>query len=152
MESKSIIILAFLQNLWVKNPVKVQDMFDRNPERRNDLLRFLLFHGGLTGKRIKQAFGEDLAYEIIYEECTKEIANNPKTICKPDLKHIEESLLRIDPDLVITFGDIAYKSILKNTVYGLTIIKAPHPAARQSDTVHKLKLVAKRINQFIKNA
>ena len=89
MKDNKPVIVAFMQNMWVKDPVKVQAMIDRHPDKWNWYVKAFLFSGCITGRRIKQAFGEELANSIIYEECTKEIADNPKTICKPDLKHIE---------------------------------------------------------------
>ena len=141
---KTIIILAFLQNLWVKDPRYTYDFFKKYPNSRNNIIKSLLFMGCLTGRRIKKAFGWELADRIIYDECTKEIANNPKTICNPDLEHIKETLNKFKPDRVITFGAIAYKAVSK--VFPKDkIFKSPHPAARQKNTMDKLKSIAKEL-------
>lgn len=151
-------VLAFLQNMWVKDPAKVQVSLDRwkdTPEFWNRMVASLLFSGCITGRRIKTAFGDDLAFSIIYDECTKEIADNPKVILKPDFEHIANTIKRIKPDVIITFGNHAYKAVTSmyesgaifyHTVPTCKIIVSPHPAARQPDTLDKLKAVAEKLN------
>lgn len=51
--------LAFLQNMWVKNPDRVKAMVQREGEEfRRRFMEYALFRGCLTGRRIKAAFGE----------------------------------------------------------------------------------------------
>lgn len=152
-----MIIVAFLQNMWVKNPDNVKRMLDRwkdDPDFWNKTCRNLLFMGCKTGRVIKQVFGEDLAYSIIYDECTKEIAGDAKRVCKPDPCHIEATLNRLKPDVVITFGKIAYSAVF-DVIYGSKgkfkpfLLPSPHPAARQPDTISKLRNVSKHLLKFI---
>jgi len=78
-----MITMAFLQNLWVKNPIDVKALLDKHPNDegyRRSLIKHLLFiprFNSLTGKRIKLAYGGEVS-TIIWEECTKEIADNSK--------------------------------------------------------------------------
>lgn len=152
-----MVILAFLQNMWVKNPESSKKTLKRNPKIWNRMVKSYLFTGCVTGSRIKKAFGEDLAFEIIYDECTKELADNPKTICKPDPKHILDTITAIQPDIIIMFGQIAQNAvgkviaethcITKHTE--LHSFKAPHPAARQPDTLSKLMDIAEKVRYSI---
>lgn len=141
--------MGFLQNMYVKDPAKVQQAINKSddPNVWEFWVKALLFSGCLTGKRIKAAFG-DLADNIIYDECSREIADNPKTICKADPKHIKRSLIKHKPNIVIAFGNHAYKALQPFSMYYDTIIKAPHPAARQTDTLDKLKLIPEIIYRY----
>jgi len=94
-------ILVFLQNMWVKNPLKVKKILAKNPEKWNEICKDLLFMGCITGKRIKAAFG-DLTDNMIFDETTKEIADNPKVVLKADLSHISDTIKRIKPDIILT--------------------------------------------------
>lgn len=134
-----VTILAFLQNMWVTNPASAYGTLARNPKLWNGMVKSFLFMGCITGQRIRAAFGADLADKIIYDECTTEIADNPKTICKPDDKHIKFTIEKINPDVVVTFGDIAYKAV--RPLFTGKVIRSPHPAARQPGTMAKLILV-----------
>lgn len=150
-------VVAYLQNMWVKEPDKVQALLDRhkdNPMYWNKMCKLLLFAGCITGRRIKDAFG-DLVNDMIFDETTKEIAGDSKKIFKPDYFHIESSLNRLKPDVVICFGAIAAKAVTNVIDNGgcefvPAIITAPHPAARQPDTVPKLKAAAKQLRELLK--
>lgn len=165
------VILAFLQNMWVKNPESCRKIVERHahePDFWNSWVRRLLFAGGLTGKRIIKVFGKELAWEIIYDECTKEIAGDSKYCPKPDLKHIEEAIKKINPDIIITFGRVATKAVFDVThsesCYGYQDIRfdpyeqyehikflvAPHPAARQPEKINELNEVAEEIKKLLK--
>ena len=148
-------ILAFFQNMWVESPKAVYKMLDRNKDNPmfwNQTCKNLMFMGCKTGRVLRQAFG-DLADKMIYDECTKEICNNPKTIPKADYKHIRETIKRIKPEIIITFGEVAFKAVnwehgrLRNPA---VLIKCPHPAARQVDTATTLRMTAEAIQEYIK--
>lgn len=149
-------ILVFMQNMWVKEPAKVQVVLDRHkdkPDFWNRMVKSLLFSGCITGKRIKQAFG-DLTTDMIFDESTKEILNNPRDVPKADLVHMRNTILRIRPDAILTFGNHAAKGLDKiitspYVFYHIRIPKhifnAPHPAARQPETITRLKNIAQSI-------
>lgn len=150
-------VVVYLQNMWVKEPAKIQASLDRhkdNPMFWNKMCKLLLFAGCITGRRIKNAFG-DLVNDMIFDETTKEIAGDSKKIFKPDYFHIESSLNRLKPDVVICFGAIATKAVTNVIENGgcefvPAIISAPHPAARQPDTMDKLKTAAKQLRELLK--
>ena len=69
--------LAFLQNMWVRDPERVKrDIARYGEECRLTYIEYCLFAGCLTGRRLRQAFGEDLLDRIVWEESTREIAGN----------------------------------------------------------------------------
>lgn len=151
-------ILVFMQNMWVKEPEKVKQAIERSkdPEAWNNWVKTLLFAGCITGKRIKQVFG-DLVEDMIFDESTKEILNNPRDVPKADLEHMRNTILRIHPDTIITFGNHASKALEKIITspypfYHIRIPKhifnAPHPAARQPETMARLKRIAISIRNY----
>lgn len=148
-------ILAFLQNLWVKDPQQLRDILDRNPHHRLDMIRRLLFCGCLTGRRIISCFGEDLVKHMIFEETTREIAGDARTILPPDPEHIRGCLENHRPKIVLAFGDIARKAVLPvwsacmPAEEGDILLFSPHPAARQADTVAKLQAVAGQLRGML---
>jgi len=142
-------------------PAKVQAALKRsdNPDTWNQWCKILLFQGCITGKRIKAVFG-DLVDDMIFDQSTKEILNNPREVPKADLKHMRNTILRIRPDTIITFGNHTTKALHKiitspDMWYHIRIPKiifnAPHPAARQPDTIAKLKSVAEKLRVFKEN-
>jgi len=135
-------ILAFMQNMWVRNPERVKRAIERTPvedrERfRSLLIERFLFAGCLTGRRLKATFGEELCDRIIWDEASPEIAGDPKTVCPPCEKHILAVIARHKPDVIITFGKVAGTAVY--SVWKGRIVCAPHPAARQPDIIQKLK-------------
>lgn len=146
------VVVAFMQNMWLRNPERFKQRLARMPwhERDDYRLQFIrraLFAGCLSGRRLKAAFGEICA-EIIWEEASPEIADNPKTICLPVPRHIECVLEHHNPDIVITFGKLAGDAVEK--LWPAKLIRVCHPAARQPDTIQKLKAAADELRTFAK--
>lgn len=134
-------IVAFLQNMWVRHPERVKRAIEKDGEEfRLKFMRFALFRGCLTGRRLKAAFSEQLCDEIIWEETTREIAGDPKTIFPAQPEHIKDVLEKFQPDVVLTFGKIAEEAV--KPLCSDKVICSPHPAARQPDTIQKLKNAA----------
>lgn len=124
-------ILAFLQNQWFRDPEAARAAFARHPDRRNDLIRLYLFMGCLTGKRLRQVFG-DLCEEIIWEECSTEIGGKSSTAFPPDLNHMRAAIAKHAPRVVLVFGSLAQgaTSTIFREFPGLQFIYGPHPASR----------------------
>ena len=113
-------ILAFMQNMWVRDPQRIKDSIAKMPvhqraEHRLRLIEYCLFAGCKSGRVLKKVFGP-LCGEIIWEEASPEIAGDSKTICLPC------------------------------PIHGW-IVCAPHPAARQPDTIQKLHAAFAELNQ-----
>lgn len=135
-----MIVVAFLQNMWVCEPERYLDGLARHGEafRQRAMIQFL-FGGCLTGRRLKAAFG-DLVKDIVWEEATREVAADSSTILPPQPHHIREVLERYQPDLVLTFGRVAGAAVAE--LWQGSLLPVPHPAARQKETVQKLSEAA----------
>lgn len=141
-------ILAILQNQWFKDPEKVKQIYARNPEHRNELIKRFLFMGCLSGRRLQQAFG-DLCNTIIWEEASSEIGGFSASAFPADVEHIKNAIYQHNPDVLIAFGKIASDGAFK-ALTGLgfpdgkrdiRFVTAPHPAARK-DPMPRLREIA----------
>ncbi len=140
--------VAFLQNMWVKEPERARELIERHGEEyRIRLMHMSLFSGCLTGRRIKAAFGDELLKTIYFEEASRDIAGDSKTICLPDYDHINRVLEQRQPRVVLTFGRVSFDAV--SLCWSGRIIRIPHPAARQADTVEKLKAAAADYNRLL---
>ncbi len=157
--------LAFLQNMWVRNPERLKATIARaeardgsGEELRSRMIEYALFAGCPTGRRLKAAFGEWIE-QIAWDETTREIAGDPKTIFPPDPQHIEATIRKYQPRIIFAFGKIAAESVfqvLQATTFShaagwprdIEFVTAPHPAARQPDTIRKLKEAAEKFKPY----
>jgi len=134
-------VLAFLQNMWVIDPKRIEASITRHGEAyRRRLIAYALFAGCLTGRRLRMAFGRDTCQRIIWEEASREIAGNAREVCKPDHAHIAAVLERERPDVVLAFGQVAGAAVAG--LWHGRLICAPHPAARQAGTLDRLREAA----------
>ncbi len=149
------LVLAFLQNMWVKDPQGTQEFLEKHPELRERMIRTFLFMGCLTGRRIKNCFADVLDH-ITFEEASLDIAGDSRTICFPNHEHIRFSLEKYRPKVVLTFGKVATEAVRSEylmwtqfgRIKGQHFISCPHPAARQIDTVTKLNVAAAQIKKI----
>lgn len=135
-------IVAFLQNMWVRNPDRVKATMERHPEYRLKFLAYALFAGCMTGRRLKTAFGE-LCGEIIWEEASPVISGDSKAYFPPDPEHIRKVLAEHRPEIVLTFTRRGEEEIRK--LVTCEVICCPHPAARQATVMDELKAAALRV-------
>jgi len=145
-ESKKEIV-AFMQNMWVREPSRVHRLIGRLPEAerepfRLELIRRFLFAGCVSGRRLKAAFGEEICRSVVWEESTREIAGDPKTIFPAQPEHIQAVLAQWQPRVVICFGRIAANAVYPLLGKDMAFVQSPHPAARQPDVIDKLKKAA----------
>lgn len=142
------VVLAFLQNVWVKDPEWFKRQVAEGGEaRRLKLMRRLLFMQCLSGRRLKQAFGDGLCQRIVWEESTREVAGDPRTVFPADMGHIAAALRRHEPAVVLTFGVVARDAVAE--LWGGPCIQMPHPAARQRDTSAKLNAGASLLREWL---
>lgn len=145
--------LAFLQNMWVKDPERVKAMVQRNGEEfRRQFMEFALFRGCLTGRRIKAAFG-GLCDDIIWEETTREIAGDPKTIFPADIDHMIDSIRTHQPEIVVTFGLIAWNAVCavqekSQCLARAHFVRAMHPTARHPNIIQNLNEAAAQLRRL----
>lgn len=142
-----MIVLAVLQNMWVKDPERVKALLARTPQARRRLIHYSLFAGCRTGRVLKSVFGEDRCREIVWEESTTEIAGNPKDVFPPDATHLRAALEDVKPDVVLAFGRIA-AGVLELLVPGEKLVVGPHPTARQPDTLKRLLWMAECLDSM----
>lgn len=140
-------VLSFLQNMWARDPARVYAGIERYGETyRRRAIYYSLFAGCLTGRRLKAAFGDQVA-DIEWDEATREIASDSKRICKPQPGHIRATLVHYEPAIVLTFGGVASEAVA--AIWTGPIIRAPHPAARQADVPQKLAQAAASLREFL---
>lgn len=135
--------VAFMQNQWVRDPERVKALIARHGEPyRRRLIATALFAGCLSGRRLKAAFG-DACRRIVWEESTREIAGDPRTVFPADPVHIQAVIAEIKPTVVLTFGRIAGAAVVP--LWTGNLIASPHPAARQADTMERLRYASQQL-------
>ena len=159
-------ILCLLQNQWFRDPERAKKLLLKYHEHkgeeagRNRFIRDMLFMGCLTGKRIKQTFGEEfcwdsvIANQVTFEEVSTEIGGHASSCFPPDLNHVLASLKLHKPGCIVTFGKIAQSAIsgeVKEEVIekGIFLVHAPHPAARGPNVMQELKEASSIVHKWM---
>jgi hypothetical protein len=144
-------VVAFLQNMWFKDPVGVKRIFDKRPELREELISRFLFMGCMTGRRLRKAFPEETIDQIVWEEVSREFGGKASSCFEPDEAHIRGVLEKHKPGIVLTFGKIAEKPLRKIHREGVAweLLVGPHPAARHGTVTKELDDVAYRLKRLI---
>jgi len=143
-----VTVLAFLQNMWVRDPARVRALIERYGESyRRRLIAYALFAGCASGRNLKTAFGEELCRLITWEEASREVTGHPGARPRADPVHIAASLKEHEPDIVICFGRIAGDAVAP--LWTGKLILAPHPAARQPDTMARLRHAATELQKML---
>lgn len=144
-------ILAFLQNQWFKEPERVQEIYARSPEHRQDFNARFLFYRSLTGKRIQKAFGE-LIHKIIWENASPKIGGRSGAKFKADIDHMYKIIEQEHPDVILAFGMVASQALIDmkedhDATKEFKLICGPHPAARYPvmDELKKMKRKLQRM-------
>ena len=126
-------VVAFLQNLWVKDPPRVKLMLEQAEARgqRECMLKVLLFHGGKTGQVLTEYLGAEWCNRIVWEESTRDIGGWPGSVFPVDRMHIEGVLIKHSPQVVIAFGRPAARAVAPwQTKFEMW--ECSHPTARGS--------------------
>lgn len=139
-------VLAFLQNMWVRDPERVKAMIAKDGEVfRRRFMHYALFAGCLTGRRLRAAFGH-WCDSIIWEEVSREIGGKASSVFPADISHIAQRIAEEKPDVILVFGHIATEGLARAGYGGVPLpklITGPHPAARSTD-VERLLLGMRR--------
>lgn len=142
-------VVAFLQNMWVREPEPVRRQIERHGEPyRLRFMAHVLFAGCTTGRRLRLTFGEELIEQILWEETTREIGGSPRTIFPAQPAHIRTVLAEHKPKVVVTFGRIAADAL--PSLWNGLLICAPHPCARVPEMSNKLKAAAEQLREYLK--
>jgi hypothetical protein len=150
-------VLGILQNQWFKNPESARRIYASHNGDRERSAKFrasALFMGCLTGRRIRDAFGEDMRHIITYEEASPEIGSVSSAAFPADKFHITKAIEWWEPEIVIAFGKIAGDGVLQAMKHmefcgtnGFYFTAAPHPAARCATVMSELRSVARDVRQ-----
>lgn len=155
-----MIILAILQNQWVRDPETVRKAIaaSSNPKAyRRRFNAYALFAGCMTGRRLRKEFGE-LCDTIVWEEASPEIGGHSASSFPADLDHIRAVIADVKPNIIIGFGKIACDALLcidlKREELGApcVVVQSQHPTARGSSKLPKLSQAAASVRRFIANA
>lgn len=138
-------ILAILQNQWLHNPERARNRIaEKGPKYRRALLRYALFAGCLTGRRLQQWLGKELCSEIVWDEASPVITCRPDQCPPADPGHVRGAIDEVRPEVVIAFGKSAaeavwgalnlfHKSPAEGGRIEFRVICVAHPAARQPE-------------------
>lgn len=143
-------ILAFLQNMWVRDPQRTLAMIANSStplKLRRRMQHYALFAGCLTGRRLKSYLGE-LTDSIIWEEASLEITTSANAKVTADLNHMRSCIVMEDPEIIVTFGTIAKEAIKSMEPPVRTIIYSPHPAARNQLDQARFKEAMQKLVKF----
>lgn len=142
-----MIILAFLQNQWFRDPDAARRAFARHPDQRNRLIGMYLFMGCLTGRRLTMTLGEELCDQIIWEECSPEVGGQSSAAFPADIEHMRNAIALHKPDVILAFGRIAERG-LEGIGVRPPLIIGPHPAAR-AGAIEGLRAVRTLLDKLI---
>ena len=141
-------VLGFLQNTWVNDPPRCQEILDRceSMKERRYYTSAWLFMGCQTGRRLKAAFGEDEVYEIEWDNASPKLADVSSGSFPPDPAHIRAVLDEVQPDVVLAFGRVAQNGV--GPLWEGPLIVGPHPTARGADVPALLRAMATELRAF----
>lgn len=133
-QENNVTILGLLQNQWAYNPKRVREGLDRaTPENRHKLIRYMLA-GSRSGRRLKEALGTWFD-EIVWDNASPVITSRPSGTPPGDAEHVRNVIARVQPEIILAFGRIAYDTVLA-AGWKRTLIRGPHPAARNLNASH----------------
>ncbi len=147
-------IVAFLQNQWFKNPERVRCHYERQPDETVEHWRHrcsrlncrYLFAGCVTGRRLRDAFGDDLCGQIIWENVSPRIAGKASECFGVDQDHVDAVMDHFKPDVVLLFGKVAQGALVCSAAF---IIDGPHPAARHVGVVDDLRAMVEALRELM---
>lgn len=147
-------IVCFLQNQWFRDPERMRKIQQNEHWRDASHHRWVktwLFFGCLTGRRLQQAFGEELCDQIIWEEISKELGGKSSSVFPPDFVHMLDVVQQHKPTHIIALGKHAAQAVCyiveqhSNIVLDCKVILGPHPAARHATVVQELRAIAEQL-------
>lgn len=131
-------ILCILQNQWAKDPDRVLALHAEHPGRRNEIITRLLFAGCLTGHRIEMVFGDMMKqHAFIFDEASTVVTSSAKGNPPYNANHVRETIRRVQPDAVITFGSSSRRAVedvrkaKRDKVDLPPVIECVHPAIQK---------------------
>jgi hypothetical protein len=152
-------IVAFLQNAWFKDPSGVAKIYaSHGPDldRRVRLNEAYLFFGGLTGRNLRIALGEDLCDKIVWENASPKFGGKSSDRFPPDPEHIRKVLDHFKPKAVLVLGAEAARGVADTRKLfdgsgawtDFVIVTGPHPAGRAPDVMDRLRKCAEKLREL----
>jgi len=120
-------IVAFMQNPWFPPGTQreVIDRYKTDQEFHRRLLRETM-----SGYRLHQAFG-DLFDRIHWDNVAPEAVDHPKKRSPVNVKHVDNVILTVKPNLILTFGEVAREAIADSiAAIRIKTMYCHHPNAR----------------------
>lgn len=150
-DPEPVVILGVLQNQWFADPERVRRMIADGEQRwpgvyRRRLIATMLFTTGCkTGLVLRRVFG-DWCDRIVWEESSLEIGGHAASFYPPDIRHLQSCLNKLQPRLVLGFGNVACCAL--TPLCSERLIVAPHPAARGGDVLRKLHAARTELESY----
>lgn len=151
-----MIVLAIMQNMWVRDPEGTVQYIERIRAKDGDavalkyrrrLISYALFAGCKSGRVLKKVFG-DLCTNIVWEEASPKIGGQASSAFPPDIDHIRATIEEVKPAIIIVFGEVARRGIALVDTKS-PVIFAPHPAARHASAIAELEAAAKLLRMSL---
>lgn len=136
-------VLAVMQNQWFRDPEAIKRILAKKPHWRRQLVARFLFAGCKSGRVLKQVFG-DRINSIVWEEASPQIGGHSSACFPADVEHLQRALDEVQPDVVMAFGKIA-EAGLRGMFRADRLLIGPHPAARDPNTLPKLRAMAETL-------
>lgn len=167
-------IMFLLQCQWFRDPDRARQVlatyvtFEGEEEGWNRFVRDMLFMGCLTGRRIREAFGDVLCEDAcgygetpvttVFEETSREMGGRSGAAFPPDPDHLTASLRLHRPDIVVAFGRVASEALALPEVKAemeaqpqtIDVVHTGHPAGRGPNVMNGLREAAEIVRDWIK--
>jgi hypothetical protein len=145
-----MIVLAFLQNQWFRNPQRVQEKIALyGEEYRCKFVAYALFAGCLTGRRLRQGLGQDWCDAIIWEEASPVITDRASGCPPPDREHIRAAIKAHRPHVVLCLSKPAQPVVCAECESAcIRLLTASHPAARHNGVMGELRNLRARLDEM----
>jgi hypothetical protein len=140
-------VLAFLQNLWIKELEKARRMIDCPSWARGKLIEDSILDGCDTSGRAHAAL-RDRQEHIIWIEASPVIRAEPREYPTPDIGRIVAEIDREAPDLIICFkgpaGEVITE-ICKNR--RISLFRFQNPTSRNGPITGELRHLLAKLNE-----
>jgi hypothetical protein len=150
-------ILCILQNQWADNHDQILALHAKHPGRRNEIITRMLFRGSLTGQRIEMVFGDLMEqHAFIFDEASTVVTPSSKGNPPYNANHVRETITRVQPDAVITFGSSSRRAVedvrkAKRLKIDLPpVIECVHPAIQKPTWMRQMLATKAALKEIIK--
>lgn len=152
-------VLAFMQNMWLKNPERWKDTLQRYIDRgkhehaeqlRKRMIHYALFAGCRSGQVLKRYLGEKHCSNIIWDESSLQIGGVASSSFPANIEHMQTRIISEDPDLILGFGKTACEALTKINPRQTWMV-APHPTSRYRPKYDAYSLIKSKLDKLCTN-